>query len=171
MTTDTSKWIDIVFDGPPSHESGRFIEVEDDKGRGFGFGEWVQRGDGYWVLRIPNYEAALREVLAKGDTSWGSREIIENALEGGSRARGKGSEAEGWSQNRIPSDTDVSDATVSPAPDVTPASEPATPDHPLCKAWMGACGLEVWKDGLCKGHHGDVLHNPPTGGKGNEDVC
>lgn len=44
--------IEIVFDGPPSHESGRFIEVEQD-GKGISFGEWVHRDDGYWVLRLP----------------------------------------------------------------------------------------------------------------------
>jgi hypothetical protein len=27
------KYLDIVFDGPPSHESGRFVEVEDIEGR------------------------------------------------------------------------------------------------------------------------------------------
>ena len=49
-----SKYIDIVFDGPPSHESGRFVEVEDDSGTSIKFGEWVERPDGYWVLRIPS---------------------------------------------------------------------------------------------------------------------
>jgi len=46
------KHIDIVFDGPPSHESGRFVEVEDDTGKSITFGEWVQREDGFWALRI-----------------------------------------------------------------------------------------------------------------------
>ena len=45
-------YIDIVFDGPPSHESGRFVEVEDRFGRSINFGTWVEREDGYWVLRI-----------------------------------------------------------------------------------------------------------------------
>jgi hypothetical protein len=45
-------YYDIVFDGPPSHESGRFVEVEDDQQRSVKIGEWVQRDDGYWVLRI-----------------------------------------------------------------------------------------------------------------------
>lgn len=48
------KTIDIVFDGPPAHESGRFIEVEDDCGNSISIGEWVARNDGYWVLRIPD---------------------------------------------------------------------------------------------------------------------
>jgi hypothetical protein len=49
-------YIDIVFDGPPSHETGRFVEVEDPKGKSIGIGEWIQRRDGYWVLRIKGDE-------------------------------------------------------------------------------------------------------------------
>ncbi len=45
--------VHIVFDGPPSHESGRFIEVETPDGKGLRFGEWVKRDDGYWALVIP----------------------------------------------------------------------------------------------------------------------
>lgn len=44
--------IDIVFDGPPGPEAGRFVEVENDAGESIKFGEWVQRPDGYWALRI-----------------------------------------------------------------------------------------------------------------------
>lgn len=47
-----TKHVDIVFDGPPSHISGRFVEVEDDERRSVRIGEWLQRDDGYWVLRI-----------------------------------------------------------------------------------------------------------------------
>ena len=32
-TAGSGRFIDIVFDGPPSHESGRFVEVEDEAGR------------------------------------------------------------------------------------------------------------------------------------------
>lgn len=46
------KHIDIVFDGPPSHEGGRFVEVENDGGHSIRFGEWVKRDDGYWALRF-----------------------------------------------------------------------------------------------------------------------
>lgn len=48
----TSEWIDIVFDGPPGPEAGRFVEVENAEGRSIRFGDWVERPDGYWVLRI-----------------------------------------------------------------------------------------------------------------------
>jgi hypothetical protein len=44
--------IDVVFDGPPGHESGRFVEVEDEDGRGIGCGRWRERDDGYWALRF-----------------------------------------------------------------------------------------------------------------------
>ncbi len=59
------KTIDIVFDGPPSHESGRFVEVEDNSGASINFGEWVERDDGYWVLRIPDSRSALTEGALK----------------------------------------------------------------------------------------------------------
>jgi len=45
-------YIDIVFDGPPSHESGRFVEVENPLGQSINAGEWIDRGDGLWALRI-----------------------------------------------------------------------------------------------------------------------
>jgi hypothetical protein len=44
-----SDFVDIVFDGPPGPVSGRFIEVEDAKGRSVRFGEWIERGEGQWV--------------------------------------------------------------------------------------------------------------------------
>ena len=38
--------VDIVFDGPPGPESGRFVEVEDASGNSIKFGEWIERKDG-----------------------------------------------------------------------------------------------------------------------------
>ena len=58
------KTIDIVFGVPPSHGSGRFVEVESD-GKSIRLGEWVHRADGYWALRIPDPEhlnAELQEI-------------------------------------------------------------------------------------------------------------
>jgi hypothetical protein len=46
-------YIDIVFDGPPAHESGRFVEVEDAGKRSISIGEWIEDG-GLWRLRIPD---------------------------------------------------------------------------------------------------------------------
>lgn len=51
MYTD---YIDVVFDGPPGPEGGRFVEVEDSTGKSIQAGNWIQRADGYWVLRIGN---------------------------------------------------------------------------------------------------------------------
>lgn len=48
-----SDFIDIVLDGPPGHESGRFVEVENAKGASVSVGEWLDRGNGLWALRIP----------------------------------------------------------------------------------------------------------------------
>jgi len=48
----TIPFLDIVFDGPPRHESGRFVEVEDPTGKSVCAGEWIDRGNGFWALRI-----------------------------------------------------------------------------------------------------------------------
>ena len=45
--------INIIFDGPPSHNAGRFVEVENDERKSLHIGEWKRRDDGYWALRIP----------------------------------------------------------------------------------------------------------------------
>lgn len=47
-----SAHIDIVFDGPPGPDAGRFVEVENGERRSINFGEWIHRDDGYWVLRF-----------------------------------------------------------------------------------------------------------------------
>ncbi|ERB53488.1 hypothetical protein N806_20310 [Rhodococcus sp. P27] len=46
------QYIDIVFDGPPDAEPGRFVEVENHLGASIKVGEWIERGDGFWALRI-----------------------------------------------------------------------------------------------------------------------
>lgn len=51
-TRSAGDYIDIVFDRPPGPEAPRLIEVEDASGRSIRAGEWLQREDGYWVLRI-----------------------------------------------------------------------------------------------------------------------
>ncbi|MCP4493328.1 MAG: hypothetical protein GY820_39390 [Gammaproteobacteria bacterium] len=44
--------IRIIFDGPPSHESGRFVEVENTRGESIECGEWIECGRGLWELYI-----------------------------------------------------------------------------------------------------------------------
>ena len=66
------KTIDIIFDGPPSHESGRFVEVERD-GKSINAGEWVELPGGLWALRIPDFESQLasaRAALEKAEAEW-----------------------------------------------------------------------------------------------------
>jgi hypothetical protein len=41
----------IIFDGPPGHESGRFVEVNDATGKSVNAGEWVENGP-FWELII-----------------------------------------------------------------------------------------------------------------------
>lgn len=55
METPTSptSTFEIVFDGPPGPVAGRFVDVEDAVTRaGLNVGTWIDRGDGYWALRI-----------------------------------------------------------------------------------------------------------------------
>jgi hypothetical protein len=49
-----TRQIDIIFDGPPGPNAGRFVEVEDESGRSVDVGEWVERPDGYWA---PGFES------------------------------------------------------------------------------------------------------------------
>ncbi len=61
----------IIFDGPPSHDSGRFVEVENARGNGLGpeqtGADWKQREDKLWSLG-PFYSAA--HVEAEGSKSY-----------------------------------------------------------------------------------------------------
>lgn len=50
--TLTADDICIVFDGPPEHVAGRFVEVEDRSGVSINAGTWEQSEDGYWRLWI-----------------------------------------------------------------------------------------------------------------------
>lgn len=52
MSEESGKYVDIVFDGPPGPEPNGFVEVEDAERRSIRFGEWVERDDGCWALRI-----------------------------------------------------------------------------------------------------------------------
>ena len=52
VNSGVPQWIDVVFDGAPGYESGRFIEVENIAGESVHAGEWQARRDGTWVLRM-----------------------------------------------------------------------------------------------------------------------
>lgn len=57
--TEPTAFVDIMFDGPAHKINSHFVEVENDQGASIKIGEWVKRGDGYWVLRIPTAQLAL----------------------------------------------------------------------------------------------------------------
>jgi len=81
----------VVFDGPPGPQSGRFIEVETPDGRGVNAGEWHEREDGYWELRItrpaPKADGALvgelRDILAvqKSHCDWTHDKAVAGFME------------------------------------------------------------------------------------------
>lgn len=64
------KHYDILFDGPPRPEAGQFVEVEDENGISVRVGEWIERDDGLWTLRIPNY----------ADVEKAARNLYDNRL-------------------------------------------------------------------------------------------
>jgi hypothetical protein len=55
---DAAAFLDIVIDGPPGPESGRFIECEGPDGASVKAGEWIERPDGMWALRIRKIKGA-----------------------------------------------------------------------------------------------------------------
>lgn len=61
-TRTVSERVFVVFDGPPSHEAGRFVEVETADGKGRGGIAWTER-DGYWLLG-PFVRAECSDALA-----------------------------------------------------------------------------------------------------------
>lgn len=45
-------FFDVVFEDGPGPVTGRFVEVEDSRQKSIGVGEWVNRPNGMWALRI-----------------------------------------------------------------------------------------------------------------------
>lgn len=66
--------IDIIFDGPPGPDGGRFVDVENADGQSIGFGEWIERPDGFWALRHPSRIALVEALqsIARGSFSGAS---------------------------------------------------------------------------------------------------
>ncbi len=59
-----TEFIDVVFDGPPGPEGGRFVEVEDDQGKSRDVGSWRKRDGVYWALRL---RVALAAEIGRAD--------------------------------------------------------------------------------------------------------
>lgn len=74
MPTET---IDIVFDGPPAHESGRFVDTCDLNGEPIGVGEWVDRENDLWALRIVTASGQFVDVVCDGPPALESGRFVE----------------------------------------------------------------------------------------------
>lgn len=61
----------VVFDGPPGPEAGRFVECEDADGHGINAGEWTERPNGWWALRIPRTGNPQPAVKVQADQGGG----------------------------------------------------------------------------------------------------
>jgi hypothetical protein len=72
----TEKFIDIVFDGPPGPNPGRFVEVENESGESICAGEWIDRGDGMWALRVVRGAGAADAQQAEKELSSIRRDVI-----------------------------------------------------------------------------------------------
>ncbi len=48
--------IDILFEDPPGPD-GSLVEIEDENRESVKVGEWLQRDDGWWVLRVSVHES------------------------------------------------------------------------------------------------------------------
>lgn len=59
------KAINVVFDGTPAPEGGRFVEVETDDGHSISIGQWLERSDGNWALRIGNVPIPSPDVISR----------------------------------------------------------------------------------------------------------
>lgn len=64
------KFVDVVFSGPPGPGCCRFVEVENQDGKSISYGRWLQRCDGYWVLRITDSSAPFISALKEERDAW-----------------------------------------------------------------------------------------------------
>lgn len=48
----TIQRINIIFDGPPGPEAGRFVEVENEEGASINVGDWLKLDSGLWALSL-----------------------------------------------------------------------------------------------------------------------
>lgn len=73
-------FIDIVLDGPPGPDAGMFVEVEDHTGKSVKVGEWIDRGDGFYVLRIPRDATPDQPALTTDEVRVVVREAVSHRL-------------------------------------------------------------------------------------------
>lgn len=68
----------IIGEEGPSHNAGRFVEVENDVGASINAGEWHKRPDGLWDLMVPDHRddlARAEDRIADLETS--AYEVVE----------------------------------------------------------------------------------------------
>jgi len=71
-TEEMIETLHFVFDGPPGPECGRFVECETPDGHSVNAGEWHERADGYWELRVP--------IAARPPTDVSTDVLVANAI-------------------------------------------------------------------------------------------
>ncbi len=69
----------IVFDGPPEHQAGRFIEVETQPGISISAGHWSQR-DSFWLLGPFQEASDDSELLSSANKALAEILRLNNAM-------------------------------------------------------------------------------------------
>jgi hypothetical protein len=76
MGAQGSENVCIVFDGPPDHESGRFVEVEDADGHSISIGRWEKSEDGFWRLWLDAEQVHdTSKLVSKHGGTWTLRQV------------------------------------------------------------------------------------------------
>jgi hypothetical protein len=81
IKTASSDYIDIVFTAPPGPgDECVFVEAENTRGESIRVGEWVERTDGFWALRIPSKHAEIERLTAERDFDRAHIESLQNKI-------------------------------------------------------------------------------------------
>lgn len=75
-----NRYLDIVFDGPPGPQAGRFVEVENRSKESVAIGYWMEREDGYSALRIPDYRQSHADLVVMANTLAEAEAYLKNHL-------------------------------------------------------------------------------------------
>ena len=71
--------IKIIFDGPPGHDSGRFVEVHDIEDKSIGVGTWRERDDRLWELDIGGVDLLEAIRADREDTADKMHQAVKDA--------------------------------------------------------------------------------------------
>lgn len=67
LAAAAGRTLDILFDHDPRSPEGHLVEVESPAGTSVKVGEWIDRGDGYWALRLTLADFLNEVVSAPAD--------------------------------------------------------------------------------------------------------